>query len=1671
MSAATTTSGKSKTAGKVSPSRSTPHVTPANQHANGTVMTKPNASANLVKSGTSPTATVQPKLTVGKPNDSFEQQADAMAQKVVSMTPADVQQLSASKQTIRRQISPTSDANPSRSPLQKKDQPGSFMLQKAVEKEKVNKKEDEKIKKKADEKLQKAEELKKKADEKLQKTEELKKKPDEKLQKTEELKKKGDEKLQKTEELKKKPDEKLQKTEELKKKGDEKLQKAEELKKKTEPVQSKAEVDNEKKKSDKLQLKAEVDNEKKKAGPEEKIQKKVSAAVDEKVQKAAKPTIAEKLMAKLFPKALQLKEEEKLQKSEELKMKADEKLQKKAEPEKIQKAPEQKVQAKETIQPKTAIVQTKPVQLKEEEKLRKTEELKKKNSEEKVQKKAEPEKIQKAEQKVHASKETVQSKPAAVQTKPVQLKEEEKLRKTEEVQKKGAEEKVQKKAEAEKIQKADTNAIQPQVQLAVATTTAKVQSKEEEKLRKAAEEKVQKATEEKVQKVANVQQAGDEKVMKMSEGGESDQLSPEFEAKLQGTLAGGTPMERPLRSYMESRFDADFSQVRFHLDSTAIQMCNEIGARAFAYKNHVYFNRGQYQPDTDSGRFLIAHELTHVIQQGYAMQKGGNENAPAQLAPKSEEKLQSAPQNISSSAPRIQRLGWDTVNNAVRRVVPIWTLLTVIMGYNPILGESVARSPINWFQAMLDLIPVVGPSIFDKLRESGMIARAEAWFNSVFAELPSMGEIRATWDRCWSEMGITEGIDGNIAIFRRHFSPIFGRITTFVNRVLNKIVEFLRETLLRPLDNVIKDIPGWELICTLIGTNPLTGEAKPRTALNVLRGVVAFIPGGQEKLDQLVQSNALEKAYQWFITETTARNLTWPRIQATFTQAWDSLSANDILHPIDTFRRLAGIFSPLLVDLAGFAGAALMKLLEFIFEAVMGAGGARVLSILKKVQSTFLLIIRDPVGFLRNLINGVGQGVRQFMGNIIPHLRNGLIGWLTGGLSRAGLQLPQQWDMKGILSLLLQILGLTWDRVRAKMVTLMGERVVGFLERGFQFLLDVREKGLAEAVKERISEFFGNIREIVLGRIREFIQQRIVVAAITQILSLLSPVGAVIQAILKTYNTIMFFVEKINQIMQLVEAITDSIANIASGNIAAAANYVEATMARFIPVMLSFLSRFIGLGDIAAPIQRTIQSIQARVDAAMDRIVEWIRNTARSLLEGGRGLAQRGMEGIRGIIDRVKNRLLARIRGRGMSGPAFISMLNQIKTEENFTNIRYVPKPGVPNTYIIQAEVNPIVPLGEVKVRTMPSQTSAEVRTGEGGITTPPAANAPAGTPSPAANPARTGRNQYNWQLHFTPLSLPRTVNDYLRSSDSALKRGNPLGERAVGRIRDYSEHPRKKYTPSDLIRTANRELAVQNFMTNPTTTLAEVQSQFEPPNRKGAILINNRFYTELRVAARRNISSDEDNTRYEAGHMIANILGGPDERQNMSIQRNTANDAYNSSLENWLHREMQVARNNPAVTTLLIMNVDVTYGNQTVTPFIWQNILLRDEQLPDKNDRVGLLNSLGNRGSDSFTIVTPTKYTVQVWLRSNRNTLATNFTAPSVSGPIPAPTPTPGVTITNLTDASTIVTPEEESAARSNDQILGGPQAARNFGAPPQPADPNTPAPEEVTTKFEVPN
>jgi hypothetical protein len=88
----------------------------------------------------------------------------------------------------------------------------------------------------------------------------------------------------------------------------------------------------------------------------------------------------------------------------------------------------------------------------------------------------------------------------------------------------------------------------------------------------------------------------------------------------------GRPLDRAARAFMESRLGHDFSGVRVHTDARAAESAHAVGALAYTVGQHVVFAAGQYRPGTAEGRRLLAHELTHTVQQ-----RGGPEGTPGRL--------------------------------------------------------------------------------------------------------------------------------------------------------------------------------------------------------------------------------------------------------------------------------------------------------------------------------------------------------------------------------------------------------------------------------------------------------------------------------------------------------------------------------------------------------------------------------------------------------------------------------------------------------------------------------------------------------------------------------------------------------------------------------------------------------------------------------------------------------------------------------------------------------------------------------------------------------------------------------------------------------------------------------------------------------------------------------
>lgn len=91
--------------------------------------------------------------------------------------------------------------------------------------------------------------------------------------------------------------------------------------------------------------------------------------------------------------------------------------------------------------------------------------------------------------------------------------------------------------------------------------------------------------------------------------------SPVVETARRGTRSAGEPMRDNIRLPLESQFGHDFRNVRIHCDGEAQSAAQELAARAYTTGRDVVFAEGSYAPETSEGARVLAHELTHVVQQ------------------------------------------------------------------------------------------------------------------------------------------------------------------------------------------------------------------------------------------------------------------------------------------------------------------------------------------------------------------------------------------------------------------------------------------------------------------------------------------------------------------------------------------------------------------------------------------------------------------------------------------------------------------------------------------------------------------------------------------------------------------------------------------------------------------------------------------------------------------------------------------------------------------------------------------------------------------------------------------------------------------------------------------------------------------------------------------------
>lgn len=340
-------------------------------------------------------------------------------------------------------------------------------------------------------------------------------------------------------------------------------------------------------------------------------------------------------------------------------------------------------------------------------------------------------------------------------------------------------------------------------------------------------------------------------------------------------------------------------------------------------------------------------------------------------------------------------------------------------------------------------------------------------------------------------------------------------------------------------------------------------------------------------------------------------------------------------------------------------------------------------------------IMAAPGKFFDNLSNGIGQGFTNFKNRIDQHLIKGVLSWLTGSMKEINLVLPENYDFQGLVSLIMQILGITVEKVKKIIENIIGKKQYEFLQKGV-------EKGMATGNKileifqilntEGISGLwvfikleFGNLKEMLIETAKSFVIDAITKKATSVLLSLLIPGAGFIRAaeLLIRFVTTLF--QKAAEIMRIIEGVIDTFGDILENNVAKAAEKVENVLGGFISLAISFLAGVLGLNGIAQKVQIFIQEkIQPKVEKVLHKIGETVKMVLDKL--GITKLVDKAMSGAekgKAFIDDKKQNAIATGKAVGGKILEFLGFKKKFKmgNGEQHT-LQFDDKNGAPEFYV-----------------------------------------------------------------------------------------------------------------------------------------------------------------------------------------------------------------------------------------------------------------------------------------------------------------------------------------------------------------------------------------------------
>ncbi|NEP89925.1 MAG: DUF4157 domain-containing protein [Okeania sp. SIO2C2] len=291
---------------------------------------------------------------------------------------------------------------------------------------------------------------------------------------------------------------------------------------------------------------------------------------------------------------------------------------------------------------------------------------------------------------------------------------------------------------------------------------------------------------------------------------------------------------------------------------------------------------------------------------------------------------------------------------------------------------------------------------------------------------------------------------------------------------------------------------------------------------------------------------------------------------------------------------------------------------KFIIEgllALVGIAASAFWAVVNRIGDVIGDIADNPLGFAENLLAAIGQGFAQFFDNIGSYLLDGLLEWLFSGMGAVGVQIPSDFSLSSVITFFLELMGITWERIRGLLARHIGEENIALIEQAYELIADLitmGPQGIFEMIKEQLDP--QNILDMVMQSAIDFLTETLIAQVSVRVLAMFNPVGAIAQAIEVIYKVLKWIFENAARIFSLVETVVNGMADIIAGNVSGMANAVEQSLARLLVPVIDFFAGLIGLGNLPDRVADTIRGFQEWVESILERVIAWLVERARALL-------------------------------------------------------------------------------------------------------------------------------------------------------------------------------------------------------------------------------------------------------------------------------------------------------------------------------------------------------------------------------------------------------------------------------------------------------------------------